>query len=172
MTMDEGQRVSVRGFSPPRWLTLAAVALGFLVAAVLWVRDGDVNVRLAPSVPSLAVSEDTVHGGDVIQLDVHGPRNYTWGLPTSLQEFRGGKWKTVYTWAAWLGKESGVLEPIPIEAPGVWPSIGFEGDGSFMIRMPDVDPGDYRITIEFIKDGPAHFEDRTTMPAAHLSVVP
>jgi hypothetical protein len=131
-----------------------------------------VTVPVITSGPELGVSDDSVRVGDVFDLYVRAPDGYTWGLPTSLQALRDGKWRTLYQWSTWPGKSTGVLEAISIKDPGVWPAIGFAGSASFRLRIPDVEPGDYRITIHFTDDAVDNARDASIDPAVSITVLP
>jgi hypothetical protein len=82
-----------------------------------------------------------------------------WGVPTSLKEKRNGKWETVYQWETWAG-EKAISEPFPAPKTNRSYSSGFGGEASFKIRIPDLAPGEYRITKRF-STGPNDRDDTT-----------
>lgn len=167
----------------PRWAwPVTVMALGIAIAVGLLMPDGGENAPVVPSGPtlavtaqsgpSLAVTEPTVRGGDVIELRVQAPQSYIWGVPTSLEEPRDGEWKTLYYWRTWAGKDSATIEPFPASENDFFEDVGFIGDASFRIQIPGVEPGMYRITKEFIKDGTGSIEERTITAAVQITVFP
>jgi hypothetical protein len=106
--------------------------------------------------------------GDVIELRVEASRKDTWGVQISLEESRDGKRETIYYRSTWAGKESRINEPFPADEATFCPLIGFQGEGLFKIRVPDVAPGEYRITKSF-SSGP---KGRETRSGIEISVVP
>jgi hypothetical protein len=82
------------------------------------------------------------------------------GSPDLTRRVPHGKRETIYYWSTWAGKESRINEPFPGEEATVFPMIGFQGEGSFKIRVPDVAPGEYRITKGF-SSGPKGRETRS-----------
>jgi hypothetical protein len=153
-----------------RWMRLQGAALvAVLLLGACSAPGGSANDPAAAARgPKLSVSEQTVHVGDVIELQVEASRNDTWGVQTSLEESRDGKRETIYYWSTWAGKESRINEPFPADEATVFPLIGFQGEGSFKIRVPDVAPGEYRITKSF-SSGP---KGRDTRSEIEIRVVP
>jgi hypothetical protein len=148
------------------WLPVATVVVILLGGCSAEGGDGSDRAAAATG-PTLSVSERTVRAGDVIELRVRAPRGYTWGVQTSLEELRDGERRTVYYWSTWVGKESRINQPVSAREEGVFPLIGFQGDASFRIRIPDVAPGQYRITKGF-SSGP---NGRQTIAEIEISVV-
>jgi hypothetical protein len=144
-----------------RWMWLQGAALVAALLSACSAPGGSGNDPAAAARgPTLSVSEKTVHAGDVIELQVEASRKDTWGVQTSLEESRDGKRETIYYWSTWAGKESRINEPFPADEATVFPMIGFQGEGSFTIRVPDVAPGEYRITKGF-SSGPKGRETRS-----------
>jgi len=130
-----------------RWMCLQAMAPVAALLSACSAPGGNGNDPAAAATgPTLSVSENTVHAGDVIELHVEASRKDTWGVETSLEESRDGKRETIYYWSTWADKESRINEPFPADRAAVFPSIGFQGEASFKIRVPDLAPGEYRIT--------------------------
>lgn len=125
-----------------------------------------------PSGPGLAVSDETVRAGEAIDFHVQATQNYTWGVATALETFNDGEWVVLYYWSTGGDKHSRIIEAFTAEEQNVFPAIGFTGDASFRIRIPDVEPGEYRITKTFITGGLGPVEDRTTTPAIQITVAP
>ncbi|MBA3631056.1 MAG: hypothetical protein H0W55_15540, partial [Actinobacteria bacterium] len=96
--------------------------------------------------PTLSVSDQIVRAGDVIELRIDAPQRYGWGLLTSFEESRNGRWKAVYYSSNWGGRESRISGPFPVRKNDMFPLPEFDGDASFRIRIPDVEPGGYRIS--------------------------
>jgi hypothetical protein len=160
----EGEQTNVSGWMRLQGAALVAVLLGACSAP-----GGSANDPAAAARgPTLSVSEKTVHAGDVIELQVEASQKYTWGVETSLEESRDGKRETIYYWSAWPGEESRINEPFLADEATVFPLIGFQGEGSFKIRVPDVAPGEYRITKGF-SNGPKGGETRSGI---EIRVVP
>jgi hypothetical protein len=156
----------------PRWAwPVAVMAVGIAITVALLLLDGSEIAPVVPSEPTLAVTEPTVRGGDVIVLRIQAAR-YTWGVPTSLEEPRDREWKTVYYWRTWAGKDAETIEPFPADENAAFEDVGFFGDASFEIQIPNVEPGRYRIAKEFIRDGTGPIEERIITAAVQITVVP
>lgn len=146
----------------PRILLLAAAGIVLLVAmAVLTLVPEE--PREPRRVPSLSISEERVRPGDVIELSVFAG-SYIWGVPSSLEKRRDGEWEAIYHWATFPGKTSEPLEALPVEKVRAWPDIGLRGSASFLLEIPEVGLGVYRITIPFNNE-------ESIIPAARLIVV-
>jgi len=173
MGHEDGRRIDVRSLSMPQWiLPVAAAGLALSVAAVVLMSDGGDKRPVGPSAPTLSVGEETVHAGDVIELRVQASESYIWGVPTSLEESQGGQRKSLYYWGTWAGENSQTIEPVSASEGNMFAAIGFAGPASFMIQVPDVEPGEYLITKTFIKNGTGSVKERTITSRAQLTVLP
>jgi hypothetical protein len=157
------------------WLAVGAVLTALFGGCTPSAGERDapsVATRDAPPAaapgPTLSVSRKAVHAGDVIELGIESPRKYTWGEQTSLEEWRAGKWKTVYYWSTWGGEESRITEPFAPRKLNAFHLVGFIGDASFKLRIPDLPPGKYRISKGF-STGPNDHDD--TKAEVEISVV-
>ena len=121
--------------------------------------------------PRLAVSDETVRAGEVTDLHIEATENYMWGVATAFETFRDGGWVVLHYWSTG-GDKSLISEPFSAEEEIVVPSLGFWGTASFRMRIPDVAPGDYRITKEFVTTGSEPVEERTTTATVEITVVP
>lgn len=127
--------------------------------------NGIIEERLSAVVtdgPRLRLSDAEVRPGDVVELLIDAPDEFVWGAMTPLELMTLEGWEPIYYWATYRDRE-----PSPIQAlrpgSGAVNDIGYSGGAAFKLEIPQLDPGPYRITKDFISQGSAPVGERTVV---------
>ncbi len=125
--------------------------------------------EVADPAPTLALSDRTLRPGDMVELHVEAGAQYMWGASTGLDAQRGDDWERLFQWATYRERASG---PIKATRHDGVRSVGYRGAATFQLRIPQLDPGTYRVTKAFIRSATGgSLEERTGIAEVRFEII-
>jgi hypothetical protein len=99
---------------------------------------------------AMEVSPVIARAGDEIEIRISSPDGVTNGLETFLEREDPDGWTPI----SWLfARPDGGTGEFVASKRGRVPQIGFEGRGLVRAIVPEIAPGDYRLSKEFFRGG-------------------